>query len=95
MTLIEVPTPAYPLTDMQSIILNQFWNVGTFTDSELNNYYSRLWEPMGWPQVRHDTPRKRRSELTALGLLADSGLKRPNGFGSDERVWCIAEVTNG
>lgn len=90
--MTKVPTPAYPLTDMQEIIFRQFWLVGNFTDSELNAYYSSVWQRFGWPQVRHDTPRKRRSELSNLGLLADSGVKRPNGFGRDERVWTIAEV---
>lgn len=93
MSIIEVPTPAFPLTDMQSIVLSIFWRAGRFTDTELCNYYAGMWELRGWPQVRHESPRKRRSELTNLGLVADSGYKRPNGFGTDERVWCLAEVT--
>lgn len=94
MTVIEVPTPTYPLTDMQSIVFSIFWRAGSFTDTELGNYYAGLWELRGWPRVRHDSPRKRRSELAALGLLVDSGMKRPNGFGSDERVWMLAEVAS-
>ena len=90
MSVIEVPTPAYPLTDLQEIVFRQFWLVGDFTDTELCAFYAHSWERLGWPKVRHESPRKRRSELTNLGLLTDSGVKRPNGFGRDERVWTLA-----
>jgi len=82
--------PSFPLTGAQSVILALFRQRGSFTDSELNDFYAANWEFQGWPQMRYDTPRKRRSELTNLGILTTDGSTRPNRFGGQERVWAIA-----
>ena len=94
-TVLEVeldlyPTGSFPLTGAQSVILALFRQRGNFTDSELNDHYAANWEFQGWPQMRYDTPRKRRSELTNLGILTTDSSTRPNRFGGQERVWAIA-----
>ena len=93
MTVVELELdlyPSFPLTGAQSVILALFRQRGSFTDSELNDHYAANWEFHGWPQMRYDTPRKRRSELTNLGILTTDGSTRPNRFGGQERVWAIA-----
>jgi len=84
------PTVSFPLTGAQSVILALFRQRGNFTDSELNDFYAANWEFQGWPQMRYDTPRKRRSELTNLGILTADGSTRPNRFGGQEKIWSLA-----
>ena len=84
------PTVSFPLTGAQSVILALFRQRGSFTDSELNDFYSLNWEFQGWPQMRYDTPRKRRSELTNLGILTTDNSTRPNRFGGQEKIWSLA-----
>lgn len=94
-TVLEVeldlyPTGSFPLTGAQSVILALFRQRGSFTDSELNDFYSLNWEFQGWPQMRYETPRKRRSELTNLGILTTDNSTRPNRFGGQEKIWSLA-----
>ena len=84
------PTESFPLTGAQSVILALFRQRGNFTDSELNDFYAANWEFQGWPQMRYDTPRKRRSELTNLGILTTDNSTRPNRFGGQEKIWSLA-----
>ena len=84
------PTVSFPLTGAQSVILALFRQRGNFTDTELNDFYAANWEFQGWPQMRYETPRKRRSELTNLGILTTDSSTRPNRFGGQEKVWSIA-----
>ena len=96
MTVVELELDLYPvaesfpLTGAQSVILALFRQRGNFTDSELNDFYSLNWEFQGWPQMRYDTPRKRRSELTNLGILTTDSSTRPNRFGGQEKIWSLA-----
>ena len=93
MQLDIFPTESFPLTGAQSVILALFRQRGSFTDSELNDHYSLNWEFQGWPQMRYDTPRRRRSDLTNLGLIvADEGEKRRNRFNGLEQVWKVSHV---
>ena len=82
--------PSFPLTGAQSVILALFRQRGSFTDSELNAFYEANWAYEGWPKLHPDSPRRRRSDLTRLGLLVTDGSTRPNRFGGQERVWAIA-----
>jgi len=84
------PTVSFPLTGAQSVILALFRQRGSFTDSELNAFYEANWAYEGWPKLHPDSPRRRRSDLTRLGLLVTDGSTRPNRFGGQERVWAIA-----
>ena len=84
------PTESFPLTGAQSVILALFRQRGSFTDSELNDFYAANWEFQGWPQMRYETPRKRRSELTNLGILTTDSSTRPNRFGGQEKIWSLA-----
>ena len=79
---------------MQSLVLGIFKILGNATDEELGTYYAIQWSSQGWPQAHPDSPRKRRSELTARGLLVDSGERRTNTFGSAETVWVLATAEN-
>jgi hypothetical protein len=95
MTTTEVeldlyPQTTFPITGAQSVILALFRQRGSFTDSELNDFYSANWEFQGWPQMRYDTPRKRRSELAKLSILTTDDSTRPNRFGGQEKVWTLA-----
>lgn len=76
---------------MQSLVLGIFKILGNATDEELGTYYAMRWSHEGWPQAHPDSPRKRRSELTARGLLTDSGERRANSFGSMETVWVVTK----
>ena len=84
------PTVSFPLTGAQSVILALFRQRGNFTDTELNDFYAANWEFQGWPPMRYDTPRKRRSELTNLGILTTDSSTRPNRFGGQEKIWSLA-----
>lgn len=87
---------AKKLSSMQRIVLVIFGRIGGdgygVTDSELCNYYSEHKDAEGWPDARDDTPRKRRSDLSALrvGLLRESDDTRENEYGSPETVWELA-----
>jgi hypothetical protein len=78
------------LSEMKQRILDLFSQLGGMTDSELNKVYLANAEIRGWAPVRHDTPRKRRSDLSSAGLLVSTGETRVNGFGSPEQVWQVA-----
>ena len=78
------------LSETQIHVLDLFIEHGAMTDSELNDAYQVKAERLGWKQVRPDTPRKRRSDLSGKGLLKNSGMTRPNAFGSLEVVWEVA-----
>lgn len=56
------------LTDMQSEVLRCFKELGSMTDKTLNELFSD-------ENYAESTVRKRRSELTALGFLKDSGTR--------------------
>lgn len=84
-------TSSKHLSEMKQRILNLFIEHGDMTDSELNNLYVSQAQLGAWKQVRPDTPRKRRSDLTADGYLVASGLTRVNEFGSPEQVWTVAK----
>ena len=45
-----------------------------------------------FPDAPESSYRKRRSELTAEGLIVDSGRQRQNDHGNDEIVWIHREV---
>lgn len=77
------------LPQMQSLVLGIFKILGNATDEELGTYYAIEWHSQGWPQAHPDSPRKRRSELSARGLIQDSGERRANSFGSMETVWVV------
>lgn len=89
-TALQPAAESFPLTVMQSIVLNIFKARGNLTDTELCTHYNLIWHTQGWPACRFETPRKRRSDLARLGLLRDSADKRDNGFGSLETVWVVA-----
>jgi hypothetical protein len=79
------------LSRVQAAVLSMFESVDFgLTDSELDSLYAARQEHKGWPPVRFETPRKRRSDLTKVGLLIDSNVRRINGFGSPEVVWVLA-----
>lgn len=77
------------LSKLQGIVLSIFETVPDFglTDSELDKFYALNWVLQGWPAIRYETPRKRRSDLTRDRLLEDSGIRRMNPFGRPEVVW--------
>ena len=77
------------LSQSQSIVLSIFRARGNFTDSELDTHYELLCRSQGWPVVKFDTPRKRRSQLTARDLIVDSGERRENEYGNPEVVWVL------
>lgn len=79
------------LSKLQTIVLNIFRTVPDFglTDSELDSLYVRSYADRGWPMTRFETPRKRRSDLTRMGLLEDSGIRRMNPYGRLEVVWVL------
>lgn len=82
------------LTSLQQIVLTIFRRLDAVelgaTDSEIANYYNSHYRLEGWPTVRFDTPRKRRSDLAGMGLIEDTGFRRLNPFGSPEAVWCLS-----
>jgi hypothetical protein len=76
------------LSQLQAIVLFLFMVHGEgLTDTELDDLYASNWERKNWPRVRMDTPRKRRSDLTRLGRLEDSTVRRMSRHGSLEAVW--------
>lgn len=79
------------LSELQAIVLGIFHDVPDFglTDSELDRYYADNSSHRGWPSIRFETPRKRRSDLSKLGKLEDSGIRRENPFGRLEVVWVV------
>lgn len=86
---LAADSQAANLSELQRIILGLFeQREFGFTDDELGVHYGAN-QPVyrNWPMVRDQTPRKRRSELTKMGLLEDSGVRRPNRFGALEIVW--------
>jgi hypothetical protein len=85
---LAVPS-ADKLTKMQAIVLSIFDERGDLTDSELNDFYANHREARGWPEARHETPRKRRSDLSSRNLLVDTLLKRRNDENGLEVVWGI------
>lgn len=99
---LAAETSAKSLSRLQAIVLEIVEGEGAtgITDSELDAYYSLNALANGWPIVRYETPRKRRSDLTPspnpkrrrphLERLCDSGIRRPNKFGALEVVWVIA-----
>lgn len=65
------------LTEIQRKVFHMFsWN-GKLTDEELEQYF---------PLLAPGTARKRRTELTALGLIVECGIK-PNSRGNNVKVW--------
>jgi hypothetical protein len=80
------------LSELQAIVLGIFHDVPDvrLTDSELDRYYAHNAGQRGWPSIRFETPRKRRSDLSKLGKLEDSGIRRENPFGRLEVVWVVA-----
>lgn len=59
-------------------------------DFELGAQYAIQAPMYGFPQVLFDTPRRRRSDLTRMGRLVDSGVRRMNDHGRNEVVWVVA-----
>lgn len=85
------------LSRMQRIVFTLFNTLADddgpgLTDSELCRRYEHFRDVCGWPVVRYETPRKRRSDLSGkkLQLLRDSGIRRLNEAGSPEVVWEVA-----
>lgn len=87
-------TAGRSMSRLQYIVLSIFSKRSErgMTDSELDSFYGANWWEQEWPQVRYETPRKRRSDLTRLGLLADSGEKELNDYNSAEVVWEITSA---
>ena len=85
---------AATLTQVQAVVLAIFKARGNLTDSELNTHYELSWMSQGWPEQHPDSPRRRRSQLTARGLIVDSGEKRRNLYNSPEIVWVLATADN-
>lgn len=79
------------LSELQAIVLAILHDVPDFglTDSELDRYYADNSGHRGWPSIRFETPRKRRSDLSKMGKLEDSGIRRLNPFGRLEVVWVV------
>lgn len=76
------------LSVLQGHVLTLFMEAELgLTDSELDELYAGVRAARGWKAVRFETPRKRRSDLTSLGRLVDSGFRRLNPYGRPEVVW--------
>lgn len=82
---------AKSLSKVQKIVLSFVKAAGSMgmTDSEIDDYYDAYQVRMNWPKVRHETPRRRRSELRKAGLVEDSGVRRFNQYGGLEVVWVL------
>lgn len=81
------------LSKLQGIVLSLFESTPDFglTDSEVDRFYANNQQMHGWPAVRFETPRRRRSDLTRDGFLEDSGIRRVNPFGRLEVVWVVSK----
>lgn len=83
-----------PLSELRRIVLDIFRERDAdelgMTDSELDDFYAAHYDKRGWPAVRYETPRKRRSDLANMDLLVDSSFRRRNRFGRLEAVWVLA-----
>lgn len=66
---------------LQTLVLEEFSLHDYMTDEELIERVPDVW----WPTLK-----KRRSELTALGLLVDSGQRRKSARGRQMIVWRLA-----
>lgn len=75
------------LSRLQQVVLDLFRTHGDMTDSELTDRYHST---PGLPVVADDTPRKRRSDLTRLRLLVETGERRRNHRGQLETVWGVS-----
>lgn len=81
-----------PLNELRRIVLLIVHDMGGdrgITDSEIDAFYAANYQFQGWPVVRYETPRKRRSDLTSYGYVRDSGDVEPNAYGRNETVWEI------
>jgi hypothetical protein len=54
------------------------------TDEEMTGHYFYFEEQLGWDQVNHETPRKRRSQLSGAGRLIPTGDRRRG-----QMVWSV------
>lgn len=81
------------LSTLQNIVLDLYTRVGEWgiTDTELCVRYVAGWRDNEWPHVLFETPRKRRSDLTNLGLLTATERRRKNGHGHPEVVWVVSD----
>lgn len=75
------------LSRLQQVVLALFVQHGDMTDSELTDRYHST---PGLPVVADDTPRKRRSDLTRLRMLVETGERRRNHRGQMETVWGVS-----
>ena len=84
-------TSAPQISKLQAIVLGMVAasELG-LTDSEIDAQYASRVIAEGWPVVRYETPRRRRSDLAGMGSLVDSGIRRLNPFGRPEVVWVLA-----
>jgi hypothetical protein len=55
------------------------------TDDEITDMYELSASLQGWEPVLHDTPRKRRSDLTNRGVVIPTGRRR-----NHKNVWALA-----
>lgn len=83
---------AQPLNRLRRIVLQIFAEIAGdrgMTDTELDSFYEKNWGMQGWPVVRFETPRKRRSDLVGMGLIQASGAVEKNPYNRNEVVWEI------
>lgn len=81
-----------PLNELRRIVLLIVHDMGGdrgMTDSEIDAFYAANYLFQGWPVVRFETPRRRRSDLANAGLVRDSGATEKNAYGRNETVWEI------
>lgn len=71
---------------IQNHVMKLFEHFGAMTDRELTEHY---FASPDHPPADPESPRKRRSALTADGLLVDTGLTRRSANGRSAVVWRI------
>ncbi len=85
---VERLDSSHPLTEIQMEVLAAFKDAGArgIADFELNE----------WFECTTSTYRTRRSELTRLGILKDSGRRMVNPKGGNRFVvWVLSEFATG
>lgn len=61
------------------------------TDDELLDTYYRLSDSYGWVMASPSGIRSRRSELVAMGLVEDSGMRKKSWSGRNAIVWRLTD----